>query len=167
MALGQRVVVLDQGAIRQADPPQTLYDRPADRFVAGFLGWPPMNLLDGELVEEGGRLIFHNRAECMVVPGRPDWQTFVGRPLTLGVRPEDVGLAQGPDEGGLGMEVRLVERLGTVTLTTLVAAGWTLTARLNGTSAVGEGDTVVAVFDLTRAHLFDPATGRALCHGLP
>jgi multiple sugar transport system ATP-binding protein len=160
MALGRRVVVLERGAIRQADRPQVLYDQPANRFVAGFLGWPPMNLLDGELIEEGDRLIFRNRAERLVVSGRPDWQRFVGRPLTLGIRAEDVGLAEGSD-----MEVRLVERLGTVVLATLAAVDWTVTARLEGTFAGSEGDGVVVSFDWTRAHLFDPATGRALCHG--
>ena len=165
MALGQRVVVLEQGAIRQADRPQVLYDRPADRFVAGFLGWPPMNLLDGELVVQGDRLIFRNQAECLVVTGRPDWRTFVGRPLTLGIRAEDVGLAEGPDRGGPDMEVRLVERLGVVALATLATANWTVTARLNGSAALDEGDTAVVTFDWTRAHLFDPATGRALCRG--
>ncbi len=156
MALGQRVVVLEQGAIRQADCPQVLYDRPSDRFVAGFLGWPPMNLLDGELIAEGDRLIFRNRVERLIVAGRPDWRNCVGRLLTLGIRAEDVGLAEGP-----GVEVRLVERLGAVTLATLAATDWTVTARLEGTFAVSEGDSVVVSVDWSRAHLFDPATGRA------
>jgi multiple sugar transport system ATP-binding protein len=165
MALGQRVVVLDQGAIRQADRPQTLYHRPADRFVAGFVGWPPMNLVDGELIEDGDRLIFRSQDVCLVVSGRLDWRTFVGRPLTLGIRPEDVELAERPYKGGEDMEVCLVERLGTVTLATLATADWKVTARLNGSSVLDEGDAVVATFDWARAHLFDPATGRALCHG--
>jgi multiple sugar transport system ATP-binding protein len=162
MALGQRVVVLDQGVIRQIDPPRMLYDRPADRFVAGFIGWPPMNLLDGELVVEEERLLFRNQDVSLVVAGRPDWRVFAGRPLTLGIRPEDVGLAAGPGEGRLDMEVRLVERPGSLTLLTLAAGSWTMTARLAVPPAVCEGEAVVAAFDWTRAHLFDPATGRAL-----
>ena len=165
MALGERVVVLDQGVIRQADPPQVLYDRPNDRFVAGFLGWPPMNLLDGELVVVDDRLSFGNWELYLLTCQRPDWHSFVGRPLTLGIRPEDVRLAEGPGEGRLSMEVRLVERLGAVQLGTLAAASWTVTARLAVTPAIQEGATVFAAFDLTRATLFDPATGRALCHG--
>jgi multiple sugar transport system ATP-binding protein len=165
MTLGERVVVLDQGTIRQADSPQALYDRPSDRFVAAFLGWPPMNLLDGELVAVDERLSFGNWDVCLVVSGRLDWRPFVGRPLLLGIRPEDVALAQGPGEGRLEMKVRLLERLGPVQLATLTAAGWTVTARLAVTPTLHEGDSVFAAFELTRAHLFDPATGRALCHG--
>ncbi|MGH7171612.1 MAG: TOBE domain-containing protein [Gemmataceae bacterium] len=165
MALGERVVVLDQGTVRQAEPPQTLYDRPSDRFVAGFLGWPPVNLLDGELVVVDDRLSFGNWELCLVTGRRPDWHPFVGRPLTLGIRPEDVRLEEGAGEDRLSMEVRLVERLGPVQLVTLAAASWTVAARLAVTPAIQEGAIVFAAFDLTRATLFDPATGRALCHG--
>jgi multiple sugar transport system ATP-binding protein len=164
--LGERVVVLDQGVVRQADCPQALYDRPADCFVAGFLGWPPMNLLAGELVDGGDRLTFGNGDVYLVVSGRPDWRSFTGRPLLLGIRPEDVALAEGPGEGRLGMEVRLLERLGPVRLVTLTAANWTVIARTPPTPQISEGETRYAAFDLTRAHLFDPATGLALCHGL-
>jgi len=165
MSLGDRVVVLSQGVVRQADLPQALYDRPSDRFVAGFLGWPPMSLLDGELVVVDDRLCFGSWEICLVTGLRPDWYPFVGRPLTLGIRPEDVRLAEGPGEDRLSMEVRLVERLGPVQLVTLAAASWTVTARLAITPTIQEGATVFAAFDLTRASLFDPATGRALCHG--
>ncbi|HEY7315370.1 MAG TPA: ABC transporter ATP-binding protein [Gemmataceae bacterium] len=165
MALGERVVVLDQGVIRQADHPQALYDQPADPFVAGFLGWPPMNLLVGELIAVGDRLTFANWDVCLVVSGRPDWQRLVGRPLLLGIRPEDVAVTEGPGEGRLGMEVRLIERLGPIRLVTLAAASWVVTVRTPPTPEVNEGETVYAAFDLARAHLFDPATGRALCHG--
>jgi multiple sugar transport system ATP-binding protein len=162
MALGQRVVVLDQGVIRQVDPPGRLYDQPADRFVAGFIGWPPMNLLDGELVEDEDGLTFRNQDLHLVVTGRPDWRVFAGRPLTLGIRPEDVRLAAGPGAGQPVLEVRLVERLGSLTLLTLATGSATLTARLAVLPVVGEGDAVGVAFDWTRAHLFDPATGRAL-----
>ena len=166
MALGERVVVLDQGVVRQADRPQALYDRPTDRFVAGFLGWPPMNLLDGELIEEGGRLSYRDRDVSLVASDRPDWRTFTGRPLLLGIRPEDVGLAKRSEDGRLHMDVCVVERLGPVRLVTLAAASWVVTARLAPSPVLNEGEKVFTAFDLTRAHLFDPATGRALCHGL-
>jgi ABC-type sugar transport system ATPase subunit len=166
LALGERVVVLDQGQVRQADRPEVVYDRPADRFVAGFLGWPPMSLLAGELIAVEDRLRFANGEVGLVMACRPDWRSFAGRPLLLGIRPENVRLAEGPGEGQLRMEVCLLERLGPVCLATLTAASWTVTARWNAAAAVSEGANVFAEFDLSRAHLFDPASGRALSHGL-
>ncbi|MHB1425823.1 MAG: ABC transporter ATP-binding protein [Gemmataceae bacterium] len=167
MSLGERVVVLNQGVVHQADRPRTLYERPSDRFVAGFLGWPPMNLLEGALVGDEDRLCFRNGSVCLISCRRPDWRPFVGRPLILGIRPEDVSLTDGPGDERVGMEVRLVERFGPVQLATLTTASWTVTARLSSNAAISEGvEQVFAAFDWTRAHLFDPATGRALCHGL-
>jgi ABC-type sugar transport system ATPase subunit len=172
MALGDRVVVLDQGLVRQVGRPRELYQRPADRFVAGFLGWPPMNLLDGRLVEEAGQLAFRSPDGGLVIPGcrRPDWLSFAGRPVTLGIRPEDVDLADGPaapEEGRLVMAVGLVEWLGPTCLATCQAGGWTVTARLAAT--VGhpptEGCSAVVAFAWAPAHLFDAATGCALAHG--
>lgn len=170
MSLGQRVAVLDQGVVRQTDCPQVLYDRPNDRFVAGFVGWPPMNFLDGELIAGADGLSFANGDLCLVCSSRPDWRSFAGRFLTLGIRPEDIGLAKELGEGRLVIQVRLVERLGPVQLVTMDRrdagpTGWTITARLAMTPVVHEGATITVAFDLTRAHLFDPATGRALCHG--
>ena len=61
LALGDRVVLLDRGVVQQADSPQALYDRPLNRQVAAFVGWPPMNFLEGRLVEDDGRLCFKPR----------------------------------------------------------------------------------------------------------
>lgn len=166
MSLGQRVAVLDQGVIRQIDCPQAIYDRPSDRFVAGFIGWPSMNLLDGQLIAVGEQLRFGNGDGGLAFSSRPDWRSLAGRPLILGIRPEDVALAEGPGEGRLKVQVRLVERYGPVQAAILTAANWMVTARLPVASVLHEGEAVFAAFDLTRAHLFDPATGRALCHGL-
>src|SRR5205807_3793997 len=89
LTLGDRVGVLERGKLQQIDRPTALYDRPCNRFVAGFLGWPPMNFLDGELVRRGDRL-------CFVAPGL-EWvvrekrieASDARRCVTLGVRPKD------------------------------------------------------------------------------
>jgi multiple sugar transport system ATP-binding protein len=124
-----------------------------------------MNLLGGTLVPVDDRLTFDDWDTCLVAASRPDWVNFVGRPLLLGIRPEDVTLVEGPGEDRLRMVVRFVERLGPVQVATVEAGAWTVTARLAVASAALEGETVFAAFNLARAHLFDPATGRALCHG--
>ncbi len=167
LTLGDRVVVLDRGKVQQADRPAALYERPANRFVAAFLGWPPLSLLDGRLVEADGGLWLAGDGEKLPVPD--EWRRFAGRDVTVGVRPEDVIV--GPDETGavrMQMEVRLIEARGADRLLTLRRGGWALTARQPAgepaASAAGCATAEVGL-RLGRAHLFDGATGVALCHG--
>ncbi|MEU5948472.1 ABC transporter ATP-binding protein [Micromonospora sp. NPDC047465] len=134
MTLGDRVVVLDGGRIRQVGPPQQVYDEPADTFVAGFLGSPPMNLVPG-----GGTL-----------GGQPG--------VTLGVRPEDLALdAEGPVEA----TVEAVEALGSeAVLLTRCPDGTRLVVRTGPRPGVRSGDPVRLRPDPERVHRFDTATGR-------
>jgi ABC-type sugar transport system ATPase subunit len=134
MTLGERVVVLDRGRVRQAGHPQEVYDEPADVFVAGFLGSPPMNLVAG-----GG-----------VLGGSSG--------VTVGVRPEDLTLdPQGPIEA----TVEAVEALGSETiLLTRCGDGTRLTVRTGPRHNVRAGDGVRLRTDPSRVHEFDAGTGR-------
>jgi multiple sugar transport system ATP-binding protein len=166
LTLGERVVVLDRGRPQQADRPAALYERPANRFVAAFLGWPPLSLLDGRLTEEDGRPCLLGDGGQIPVPD--EWRQFAGRDVTVGVRPEDVLVGSGADETDvvhLTMEVRLIEARGPDRLLTLRRGGWAVTARLPSAPAVAEGAAARVGLRLGRAHLFDGPTGRALCHG--
>ncbi len=172
MTLGERVVVLDRGAIRQADPPRVVYDEPSDCFVAGFIGWPPMNLLPGEMLEVEDRLSFKIGDVSLESRRRPDWRPFIGRKLTLGIRPEDVCWTVEAGDDRLEAVVEWIECLGHERLVVLsrqsiASSSWKVTALCSNAPALREGATGFVAFDLTRAHLFDPATGRALCHGRP
>jgi len=136
MTLGDRVAVLDRGRVRQVGPPQQVYDEPADVFVAGFLGSPPMNLVPG-----GG-----------VLGGADD--------VTVGVRPED--LALDPD-GPVGAAAEAVEALGSETiLLTRCPDGTRLTVRTGPRPGVRPGDEVRLRADPGRLHRFDTASGRRL-----
>jgi multiple sugar transport system ATP-binding protein len=170
LALGDQVGVLHQGRVEQVGTPTDLLYRPRTRFVAGFLGWPPINLLDGRLVLQKDRVSFQGAGGVLVVPEdcQGPWQHWLGQPVTLGIRPERVHL--GPDgstpaETDLEMGVRLVERMGSVCLVTLVRGDWTLTAKVVSSYPPQERTSCRVVLSLTEAHLFDPVTGRALAHG--
>jgi ABC-type sugar transport system ATPase subunit len=168
MALGERVAVLDRGSLQQVDRPAVLYEQPANRFVAGFLGDPPINLLDGQLAQANGELNFQWRGGTLPVPPLrwQDWQGFTGRPVTLGLRPEAIGPPHNVSAAvRFTMEVALVERLGPVSLVTLAHGDATLTARLEGQCPWREGERVAVELALGQAHLFDQATGVALSHG--
>jgi ABC-type sugar transport system ATPase subunit len=111
MTLGDRVCVMRGGLLQQVDRPQVLYDRPANLFVAGFIGSPAMNLVEAELAERGGALVARFGPHELSVPyavaaGRPRLGDYAGRSVALGIRPEDLADARGSEPaGGQGLEV--------------------------------------------------------------
>ncbi len=163
MALGDRVAVLHHGVAQQVAAPLAVYERPANRFVAGFIGWPPMNFLDGELVERDGRPWFTTAGAALPLDGALGWLAHRGRPLTLGVRPEDVRLGP-PGRDGLVMETALVEALGSTCVVTLRRDDRQAMAVTGARLAPNVPEKVAVMFDLTKAHLFDRSTGLALAH---
>ncbi len=161
LTLGDRVAVLDRGVLQQVDQPLVLYRQPANRFVAGFLGWPAMNFFDGRLAEEAGRIVFVAAGWQKPVPPEKAgaWAPYLDRPVTLGVRPEDVRIVDaGPLGEALPAEVLLVEGLGHASLVTLAVAGRRVTARLYGPGTPGRRDVGVD-WHMARSHLFDARTG--------
>jgi multiple sugar transport system ATP-binding protein len=120
MTLGHRVAVIRKGVLQQIAPPQELYDRPKNLFVAGFIGSPAMNFLSGTLQREDGHHVVdlganRIRLEPAVVSARPALQNYVDQPVIIGIRPEemeDAALATGGDGTTLDAVVELVEPLG-------------------------------------------------------
>jgi multiple sugar transport system ATP-binding protein len=180
MTLGDRVAVLRDGRAQQIDRPLALYQRPCNRFVAGFLGWPRMNFLDGQLCcHEGMWSLVGGGNELPLPEVGVAWRSLAGREVTLGIRPLHLTLASrdtspkrqrgevaqrpGNAAGRLLMEVSLVESLGEDRLLTLQRNGWQVVAQVNGPSQVTAGQQVEVAFDVTNGHLFDRATGLTLC----
>ena len=117
MTLGDRVCVMRGGLLQQVDRPQVLYDRPANLFVAGFIGFPAMNLVEAELAERNGGLVAsfgpHELAFAPeLVAERPALRRYVGRRVALGVRPEDIADEPGPDDARLEITVDIREDMG-------------------------------------------------------
>jgi multiple sugar transport system ATP-binding protein len=151
MTLADRIVIMQSGAVQQIGTPDQIYNDPANTFVAGFIGAPPMNLIEGRLA--GG--IF--TAPGVRVAGLPDKR---GGAVTLGIRPEDCHVTTG--EGHLQGVVYGVEPTGETTYLT-VKAGEKLVEVKADRDFRADLDTPVAVgFDVTRLYLFDTATGDRL-----
>ena len=143
LTLGDRIAVLDRGVLQQVDSASALLEQPANRFVAGFLGSPPMNLLDGELLAaDGGLALVGPAGSWSLANTRPDWRNWSGRRITLGLRPEWV--TPRPPEGGGSpvFEVRLVERLASGCLVILEHDGWRLSALMGRDDAPAEGQAL-------------------------
>jgi multiple sugar transport system ATP-binding protein len=163
MTLGQRVVVLDRGIVQQVDSPAGLYDRPRNRFVAGFIGWPPMNFVDGRLVHDDGRVCLQGEGWSLPCGRSAAWTALAGKPVTLGIRPEHVALTGGATQGAkVSMEVALVEPLGSESLVTLHRGPWQVTAKVYGRQPMRNGQTVEVAFAMDQSHWFDRDSGLAL-----
>ncbi len=166
--LGRRLAVMECGAVRQTGEWPDVYDRPANLFVASFVGSPPMNLLEGrfESAPPSLRLTGRGAAECLALPQgiARRWEAWSGRSLIVGLRPENLTVsAEVPTEGAsisgvadalepAGPLTWIVARTGPTTLCGLAEAG----------PRIAVGARVWLRPDWTRAHLFDPETTRRL-----
>ncbi len=154
MTLGDRIAVLDRGRLQQVAPPREVYEAPANAFVAGFMGNPPMNLFPTRVVDGGVAV------GGAVVPVARSRTTGAA---TAGIRPEAVRI--GPDGDGVAGTVEHVESLGHETLA-YVAVGTDgdavrLVARVPGMAPLAKGDTVRVTLDAAAIYLFD-ADGRRI-----
>ncbi|MER9053055.1 sn-glycerol-3-phosphate ABC transporter ATP-binding protein UgpC [Mesorhizobium sp. M0910] len=163
MTLADRIAVMKGGVIQQLDAPQTIYNRPVNRFVAGFLGSPAMNFLDGRLEQADGD--WHFVVEDVRIP----LATYafekdpVPGPAVFGIRPEHVAFNSGtgwPFAATANVEV--VEPMGSDTLVWLKLAGQNFTVRVTAERTPNNAEAVGIGFDPMRASLFDAATGNRL-----
>jgi ABC-type sugar transport system ATPase subunit len=163
MTLSSRIAVFDQGRLQQYATPAEIYDRPANVFVANFVGDRETNFLDGELRAHDGEAVF----ETAIGPirlGRPAAALTATGKLRLGVRPEAVAAMPAADAP---LRVELAELAGADMFLALAGPdGTDIVVRADPrTTRLSEGDGVALVFDPARLHLFDVETGRAISHG--
>ncbi len=168
MTMGTRIAILDGGVLQQVDTPQTLYNHPKNKFVAGFIGSPAMNFFEGRLSVEGEMPIF--RGEGLTLPLSPNWlakgQRQGDRAVILGIRPEDIHdpayLPPGIAPVGVSATV-VVEHMGhELILHCQTQGGQSLSARVDRRSQIHRAETVSLSFNVGACHLFDSATEAAL-----
>ncbi|MBI4901830.1 MAG: TOBE domain-containing protein, partial [Actinobacteria bacterium] len=163
MTMGDRVAVMKDGVLQQVDTPLTLYDKPANLFVAGFIGSPAMNLMSGPIVE-GGVMI----SDYTVPIKREVLAKATGeKTLTLGIRPESFTMA----DAGIGLDVAVVEELGADAYVYGTLAGLEEDAKLNAQQVVARvssrrpperGSMVRMGVDAEHIHVFSDVTQERL-----
>jgi multiple sugar transport system ATP-binding protein len=191
MTMGDRIAVLSDGTLQQYGPPAELYDRPANLFVARFIGSPEMNLYEASLDDSGGLVLGSQRLELGALPAA--LAARAGQKVVVGVRPEDLTIPAGPpsasasdSQAELAADVRMVESLGselhaffridapaagdggTEQATEeegslgLASLAYNGVARLGPRSGVRAGDRVTFGVNIGQLHFFDGDTGRAI-----
>ena len=168
MTLASRIAVMHQGRLQQFDRPRTVYERPANMFVAGFMGAPAMNFMPAEIVagNSGPAVTLTEGGVSARLPlprSYPGGAQQAGRRVVLGVRPEtlaDAARAQEPgrDFGLLEGVVEVVEPTGPETMVVVRLGGREVVARFEPDAAPAVGDRVSLAVDMAKACLFDPDT---------
>jgi multiple sugar transport system ATP-binding protein len=161
MTLGQRIVVLDGGQIQQIDTPMRLYEKPANLFVAGFLGSPAMNLLRGPLRHGDGWHLETPQGDVRLGTMKtqaPALQTWIDREVVLGVRPEDLRPASDAN-ATISAVLEVTEPVGNEIFLNLRRGEQTLVSRVPPGTLPDAGRVMHFELALDRLHLFDPASG--------
>jgi multiple sugar transport system ATP-binding protein len=191
MTMGDRVAVLKGGVLQQVDTPQNLYDHPDNVFVAAFIGSPSMNLYEGTFSAAGDGATLKLGSQSVAVPAsvlerRPALKDHMDRPVTVGIRPEDLEDASltpdHPQDQRIKTDVELVEALGSELMVhasidaprvdsgdpdatdegTAGAAGTPLVGRFSPRSRVNRGETIEVAIDAANLYFFDAQTGLTL-----
>ena len=169
MTLGTRIVVMKDGIVQQVDTPENLYERPGNKFVAGFIGAPQMNMVNADVVEKDGLCLEfcgqsirldENRAKILKDKG------YVGKKITLGIRPEDLHDAGSIDRANkdacIHATIRVYEMLGAETYLYFDMDQATWTARVDPSVKVKPGETVDLYMNTEKLHAFDIETELAI-----
>jgi multiple sugar transport system ATP-binding protein len=168
MTMGDRIVVMLDGVIQQVANPLTLYNKPANKFVAGFIGSPPMNMLVANVVAENGSLRIRNEAKTLDLAvdhaHRPALGPYAGKQVIFGIRPEDLegGPHTTPGVNSMTAGVEVVEPMGAEIYLYLNVAGQTITARIKSEQEPEVNKPFLLNVAMDRAHYFDPATERSI-----
>ncbi|MFA5356553.1 MAG: sn-glycerol-3-phosphate ABC transporter ATP-binding protein UgpC [Candidatus Omnitrophota bacterium] len=164
MTMGDRIAVMRGGALQQLDDPMEVYDHPKNKFVAGFIGSPPMNFMSGKIIKKEGRLYFdEGRATVKVVEGMYEKiMPYAGKEIIFGIRSEDIYdklfVSEAPPENIVRANCEVVEPMGSEVYLYLNTGKHTFIARTGAHDRPRVNQNMDVVFDMSKVHFFDKGT---------
>ena len=164
MTMGNKMVVMDKGIIRQADTPENIYKHPENVFTAKFIGIPQINMLDGTLEKQDGRYAVNFDNERIVLETDISYDEYVDRNIIAGVRPDGIRIADkhSNPQSVISAKVELIEGLGSESYLYLSYNGKQIIARTSSNIDLALGSIVNIELNTRKVYLFDKATGNAL-----
>ena len=167
MTMADRIAVMSKGVLQAYDVPEALYDRPKTLFVAGFVGNPPMNFFDVEIMSTNGEFRARSEAIDLVIPrDRAEKAAAVKGKITMGLRPEDVTFVDESSSAGTGLTLtgvaEVVEPLGREDLVGVSINGVEMRVLVDKTKGVRVGNNITLVVNTSKLQLFDPETEQSL-----
>ena len=170
LTMGTRIVVMKDGYIQQVDTPSSLYERPNNMFVAGFIGSPQMNFINAKVDKRGEEVhLVFGKEDIKLPEGKAkklEGTEYVGKEVVMGIRPENVHdeamYLETLSESIVDAEVEVVEMLGSETLLYLVVDEVDFVARVNPRTKAKPGDRIKVAFETNKIHLFDKETEKTI-----
>jgi len=153
MSISKRIAIMNQGVLQQVGSPEEVYDHPANAFVGGFIGSPAMNMWEGELIEENGKLKIETSFFKFPLP--PNLKENASSKVTLGVRPEDVTIVKGKEPDAIKAKVDIIEPMGRELFVTLTVEGATLEMITTPDRPLNIGDELKIKFKEGKLHIFE------------
>ncbi|WBW96778.1 ABC transporter ATP-binding protein [Oceanirhabdus sp. W0125-5] len=164
MTMGSRIVVMKDGVVQQIDDPQTIYEHPANRFIASFIGSPQMNFLDCKISKNSDKIYVDFFDNKINIPEEKikliKESNYVGKEILLGIRPESVLIDESNE--GIVAKVEVTEMLGSETYLYLNANGYNVIARVDPSVKASVGDNVRIKFITDKIHIFDRESEKAI-----
>jgi multiple sugar transport system ATP-binding protein len=176
MTLGDRIAVMNRGVVQQVGQPMSVYERPANLLVAGFIGWPQMNFFDARVVQKDAGLFVEEHSDAngaiagsqfsarIEMEAATRLKQYAGKQIVFGIRPEKMHVTPMVRANGSNIEavVEAIEAVGAETFLYLTRGKQSLAARMNGGKSPEIKEKLALSFDMTDARFFDPATGQAI-----
>ncbi len=169
MTMGDRIAVMKGGVIQQVADPITIYDYPKNKFVAGFIGSPPMNFMSGSIIKKDGRVYFdEGKIQVKVVEDmHKKIAPYIGKEVIFGIRSEDIYdkmfVSEAPPENIVRANCEVVEPMGAEVYLYLNSGKHTFIARVGAHDRPRVNQDMDLVFDMSKAHFFDKKTEETIC----
>ena len=166
MTMGTRIVVMKDGIVQQVDTPQTIYEKPENMFVAGFIGSPQMNFTDAKIVKEGNNLFVTFGKEKLPIPADKakviEDAGYEGKEVVFGIRPEhmndDAKFMEEHKNSTISAKIEVMEHMGPETFLYFVCEGTNMVARVEPTTTAQLEQTIKLALDMDKMHIFDKTT---------
>jgi len=168
MTMATRIAVITKGLLQQLDTPQTLYDKPNNLFVAGFIGSPAMNFFPGKLRKDGDKLVVDTGDFVVAIPPKhtKPYEAHAGKDIIFGIRPENIHdidfIPPNIDVDKVAIKVDVTELMGNEIFLYLVSGKNTFVARVDPRSKLRVGQQTSVALDMDSIHIFDAVTEEAI-----
>jgi len=164
MTLGDRIVLMNEGEIQQIDSPANLYSNPKNLFVAGFIGTPPMNFIDGKISINSNGLLFTDKSQKIKINFSSEHpiKDFITKEVVLGIRPENIYKQIDDNEKNYAMlncEIQFIEKLGHEMYAFIQLQDKQIISRLKPDAEIKKGSRLNLYFDISKMYFFDKSTG--------